>query len=247
MAESDAGAALTEQHRRRQLALRAQTVNELTRIWPAWSVDTPGSFDTFVEAAATLTNARRRESAGLAGGYYEAFRTAEGAEGRSALRMADDLERRQLTAYLRSTGLGSTVRALRSGRSITKAREVGFVEMAGAVSLQMLNGGRDTLLGSVQADRQARGWQRVTAGSPCAFCTMLSGRGPVYKSDTAGFEAHKHCVCTAEPVYGAGWTDQNRAHKDAYDQAQRWAVENGQMPSGTANDQLNALRRFLSA
>lgn len=246
MAETAAGAALTEQHRRRQLALRANTVAELGVLWPAWSVDDPGSFDTFAEAATTLTVARRRESAGLAGGYYEAFRTAEGAEGRAALRLAEDLERRQLSAYLRSTGLGSTVRALRSGRSLTQSREIGFVEMAGAVSLQTLFGARDTITGSTQADRQARGWQRVTSGSPCAFCVMLSGRGPVYKSNTAGFLSHKHCVCTAEPVYGTGWTDQNRAHKATYDDAQAWAGEAGQMPTGTANDQLNALRRFMS-
>lgn len=246
MAETTAGAQLTEQHRRRQLALRANTVEDLARIWPAWSVNDAGSFDTFAEAATTLTVARHRESAGLAGSYYEAFRTAEGADGRAALRLAEDLERRELTAYLRSTGLGSTVRALKAGRSLTHAREVGFVEMSGAVTLQTLNGARDTIIGSVQADRQARGYQRVTSGNPCAFCVMLAGRGPVYKADTAGFEPHKHCACTPEVVYGNTWRDQNRAHKATYDDAQAWASEAGQMPTGTANDQLNALRRFLS-
>ncbi len=247
MAKTDAGAFLTEQHRRRQLALRNATVQELAVLWPAWSVDNPGSFDTFAQAATTLTVSRRRESAGIAGGYYEAFRTAEGAEGRAALRLAEDLERRQLTAYLRASGLGSTVRALKSGRSFTQARDVGFVELSGAVSLQVLNGARDTLTGSTRADSQARGWQRVTAGDPCPFCVMLAGRGPVYKSNTSGFQAHKHCSCTAEPVYGTGWRPENREHKQTYDEAQTWARHNDMMPSGTANDQLNALRRFTNA
>jgi hypothetical protein len=31
---------------------------------------------------------------------------------------------------------------------------------------------------------------------------MLAGRGSVYSADTAEFEAHDHCGCSAEPVYG---------------------------------------------
>jgi hypothetical protein len=37
---------------------------------------------------------------------------------------------------------------------------------------------------------------------------MIAGRGPVYKSDdSAGFEAHDSCSCSAEPVYreGSAW------------------------------------------
>jgi hypothetical protein len=45
--------------------------------------------------------------------------------------------------------------------------------------------------------------QRVLGGAGCDFCQMLAGRGEVYSAETADFEAHDHCGCTAEPIYRA--------------------------------------------
>lgn len=88
------------------------------------------------------------------------------------------------------------------GKSVREARGESFVESSGAASRHVLTGGRQSLLTLLQADDRVQRWIRVTDGDPCAFCAMLASRGPVYLSeDSAGFKAHDHCACTAEPVY----------------------------------------------
>lgn len=222
MAATDTGAALTEQHRGEQLALRASTLAELVALWPAWSVDDPGSFDSFAEAATVLTRSSASRAAETSGGYYEAFRTAEGVDGRPTTRLADPPDRDRTRTAIRATGLNGTVTALRSGRSMDEAREVGFTRVAGAVGRLTIEGGNRTLMGSVGADRQARGWRRITAGEPCAFCAMLAGRGGVYGRDTVHFEAHNSCACTAEPAYSGSQPPQrNQQFADQWDEATR--------------------------
>jgi hypothetical protein len=86
----------------------------------------------------------------------------------------------------------------------------------------VLNAGRETITEAVQSDTQCQGWIRVSDGDPCAFCAMLLGRGPVYKEESVGFEAHDHCACGAEPFYdGSQWPDKNRESQDLYYEAQR--------------------------
>jgi hypothetical protein len=52
-------------------------------------------------------------------------------------------------------------------------------------------GGRKTMLGATETDRQLAGWARVEGGAEsCAFCTVLISRGPVFQSaDSAGLDA----------------------------------------------------------
>jgi hypothetical protein len=52
-------------------------------------------------------------------------------------------------------------------------------------------GGRRTMLGATETDRELAGWARVEGGAEsCAFCTVLISRGPVYRSaDSAGLDA----------------------------------------------------------
>lgn len=246
MARTDAGSLLTERHRDRQVRLRAATIEELVAIWPAWSVDNPGSFDSFAEAAAVVTRSSASRSAEVAGGYYEAFRTAEGADGRPATRLAEPPDRARTLIALRATGLDGTVRALRAGRSMDAARDIGFTRVAGAVGRLALDGGNRTVLGSVSADRQARGWARVTSGDPCAFCAMLAGRGGVYRSEgTAGFQAHNHCACTVEPSYTGRvehMPERNQQFRQMWREAQSQPA-----PPGMNSDALNKFRRHFEA
>lgn len=72
----------------------------------------------------------------------------------------------------------------------------------GATAAMALSPGRDTIIQAVQKDKAAVGWARITDGHPCAFCAMIASRGPVYKSEqSAGFEAHDHCQCSAAPFF----------------------------------------------
>lgn len=123
------------------------------------------------------------------------------------------------------------------GKPLQVARDESFVQASGAAARHVLTGGRQSLLTLLDDDPQAVGWFRVTDGDPCAFCALLASRGPVYKSETtAGFQAHDHCACTAEPAYSrsAPWPGRGAEFRRLY----------RQVTQGTSGrDSLNAFRR----
>jgi hypothetical protein len=87
---------------------------------------------------------------------------------------------------------------------IVQAQRRSSAELAGrylAVSRALQVGGRETITSTVKADPRAVGYERVTSGSACDFCSMLADRGAVYGEASADFEAHDGCACGAEPVY----------------------------------------------
>lgn len=71
----------------------------------------------------------------------------------------------------------------------------------GGATRRILNFSRQTVMGSAIADPAASGWQRVGSGDSCDFCSMLLGRGAVYREATADFASHDHCNCGAEPAW----------------------------------------------
>lgn len=198
------GERLTEAFRQQQLALRASTLLDLGRLWALFDVSTPGSYDAFVEAAHGLIRLRHGDSAQLAGAYLRVFRATEGIGGRvPAFARAEAPLLEQVAVVLRATGLAGTVRALRAGKTMRQALASGLVQASGATSRLVMAGGQDRVRAFVEADPLAKGWVRVTSGSPCAFCAMLASRGPTYRSErTARFQAHDHCSCAAAPFYG---------------------------------------------
>lgn len=191
---------LTEQHRLAQLALRAVTLRQLLLIWPAFNLDdVDGTWPAVYTALAALVDGRRRDSAGLAAAYYQAIRVAEEVGGTPTPILADPVDPAQLALSLAVTG-PATVKRLTAANAPNVASTT-LVRLSGAVGRHVLDGGRQTLIRSLGADRRARGWQRVTSGRGCEFCRMLAGRGAVYGEDSAQFESHDHCGCTAEPVF----------------------------------------------
>lgn len=102
---------------------------------------------------------------------------------------------------------------IRRAQTPDQAARVALVEASGAASRQIFEGGRKAMLTVIDRDDVALGWARVTDSDPCYFCAMLASRGPVYGSRRqAGFEAHDHCGCTAEPVFSrdAAWPGRGR-------------------------------------
>lgn len=249
MAVTDIAAALTAQFRAGQMQLRARAIRDFLKLWPIWKTDEPSTFGQLVTATLPLIHTYRDLSIRLAISYYEAFRAAEGITGPATPRIAAALADAQITASLYATGQVAERNAMNAGMTLDAARDSALTRMSGALTRYVLQGGRDTITASVQADKQALGWARVTDGNPCAFCAMLAGRGPVYKSDqTADFRAHDHCGCVAEPFYkGSRWPGRAREYRDLYNQAIREASADGSLDRGTENDQLNAFRRFLAA
>lgn len=73
--------------------------------------------------------------------------------------------------------------------------------LADVVQFETATPFRQTITKNARRDPDAVGWQRITGGG-CKFCRMLSGRGAIYKADTAHFAAHPNCGCSAAPVFG---------------------------------------------
>lgn len=72
--------------------------------------------------------------------------------------------------------------------------------LAQVVQLETARPFRDTITSNTRRDPSARGWRRESGGG-CKFCTLLAGRGAIYRAETARFAAHPHCDCTAVPVF----------------------------------------------
>lgn len=79
--------------------------------------------------------------------------------------------------------------------------DVALSKLAGGLQRVVTTGARETVRVSSVQDPGARGWQRVTSGGSCDFCTMLAGRGAVYSEASVAFESHDRCGCTAVPAF----------------------------------------------
>lgn len=203
MAVSVTGSTLTAAHRLQQVTLHTSTTRSLLSIWRAFDpADISGSWTALEPAIVALIQARQPLSAALSGGYFSAFRNAEGVAGSARPRLASAPTIDDLIPNLRTVGPINGLRLVQLQRPPSYIAQVTLSNVEGEVARQVLNGGRQTLLDSIDGDPRALGYTRVTDGAPCAFCALLAGRGPVYRSEDSGaFQAHRKCGCTAEPVY----------------------------------------------
>lgn len=93
----------------------------------------------------------------------------------------------------------------------------GDIAVQGMAFQLALGASRGMIDGTARADGRSGRYRRVTDGTPCAFCAMLAGRGPVYSEETAYFRSHPRCGCTAEIVYGEWVPNQlERQWRDSY-------------------------------
>lgn len=146
----------------------------------------------------------------------------------------------RLARQAQSIGVNPATRLDRADPEILARAAEGAARLA-------LNAGRDYVIQTVEQDRLAVGWMRVTDGDPCAFCLVLASRGPVYKSrTTAEFLAHDNCGCVAVPVFTRDpvLPESTLQAQRIYREAQEWARSTGSQSRGTANDLLNNVRRY---
>lgn len=240
MARTAEGTLLTRRHYVAQLGVRAATSRDVMRLWGGVDpTNLTGTFDRFAQSATVLTRARHGTSSGVAAGYQEQFRKAERVAGRAAIKLGSPLAHADALSSIRGAGLSGIINARRLGFSPQAAAQKGLVKVLGATTRLVLGGGRDTIIESVAEDTQVSHWQRVTSGDPCAFCGMLAGRGAVFTADTADFEAHDHCSCSAEAAYeGSAMPLTSQALRSTWD-----TVTAGL----SGDDALNAFRQSLSA
>lgn len=162
--------------------------------------DLDGSFDSWMRAVVPMVQEQRVLSSTLAGAYYSELRNTQLGAGFDPV-LAGPVNAEALSTSMLVTGPISIKEAMK--RNLRLAAALGIAESgsARAAMRHALNGGRETLLNTMRADRASVGWRRVTSGNPCKFCSMLASRGGVYSATTADFEAHDGCSCSAEPVW----------------------------------------------
>jgi len=221
LARTPEGAALTQAHRDGQLALRAQILLELARLWRGVDVERLAeTLGPAIQAAAALILSQTDSTTNTAAEYYLAFRAAEGIAGTIDPRIPPPPASAAVEAALRSAGLSGIVNARRRGESLQAALANGLVKASGAAASLMFAGARGVILDTVASDPAAAGlWQRITSDRPCAFCAMLASRGPVYNARTVHFESHPSCACLPEAAYpGSVMPPASEAFADLWDQ-----------------------------
>jgi hypothetical protein len=191
---------LTQVHRRQQLALRKIVRDDTARSWSLLEYnDLEGSFPNFAASVMASVSTRRTTSYGLAVAYLRAFRRVNGLTGNFPT-PRPVLARAEFTDALRATSLASIKNATARGTDENTAMSNGLVLLGGAMARLVLNASRDTVLESVRADPDGRGFVRVLGGGGCDYCRDRAGIAVNDQSDV--FESHGGCGCTAEPVYG---------------------------------------------
>lgn len=215
MAATDDGHRLTTRHRHAQLQIRAAALRELLTLWPLLD---PRRLDAtvpqWVRLAGRVIGQYRRQSAAVSADYLRAFKELESESSAPAvIRLATAVPPPAGPALI---GAGPAVIKKHSkAMDPDTAARLALPRVAGAAGRHVLDGGRDTLQESLEADRDALGWMRVTDPDPCAFCAMLAARGPAYRSaESAGGRQtwHDNCACTVEPVFtrDTAWPEASR-------------------------------------
>jgi hypothetical protein len=243
MASTPEGRALTEAHRRQQLAIAARAAAASSLLWGRLD---PDRLDATTPAwlARNLQVLQREHAASvkLAQAYVPSYRTAE--LGSSAGRViAPVFNRAAMSEALVVAGPVRVKLLTRGGMTASGAHGASLNKFTGIMRRQVLSGGRMLIDQTTGADRQAVGWRRVSDGNPCTFCAMLCARGPVYRAasragtdaggglldNKSGLRFHGHCGCTAEIIYGE-WTpsESEQRYIDEYEKAAKQADAAGE-------------------
>lgn len=191
-----------ESHQVGQAALVSLIPALLRNAWPLLDLhDLKNTMPAFTAAVRAIVQRYGRASSAAALDYYRKERMAAAVPGRPALRMAPTPADSLIEAAVgwASSDLYGPITP--ESQTVAKGR------LNESVSQLVLGQGRDTLIGAVQQDRQAKGWARVTEPDACSFCLMLAlraGAGLLYTSkQTAGFKSHDNCRCHVEAVFTA--------------------------------------------
>lgn len=193
---------LTQTHRAQQLLLRRATVARLAKLWPAldWT-RLDATYPAFAVQVGALVQANRMTSAGLSAQYLRAFRKAHGVPGELKVVFAEPLIVDQFTTSLRVSSVVAAKNAASRGELAAEAMSDAFTLTSGEMSRLVLDAGRETVRATSIADPRCEGWERIVSRGACSFCVMIAGRGAVFSKDSADFQSHGSCGCTAAPVF----------------------------------------------
>lgn len=199
MASSPEGNRLTQQHRNRQLVLRAAALREVTRLWRTVNPnDLQSTMAPFAEVAAGSVQTRFGLAAAAATDYFAAFRRAEQVRGQVTLIEPEAPDLGLIAGQLRGAGLSGIINARRRGFTPSAAARNGLAKVTGTASNFVLSAARQVVAEAATVDPASSGFRRVTGGDPCPFCEEWSR---VTLVDPDAFESHDHCSCVAEPQF----------------------------------------------
>lgn len=181
-----------------QLAIRAQLLIAVTKLWPALD---PKRLDQtwpgWLRAMQLLVGSYHGQSSVAAGAFYRAARqdALDAPTPSSLIKLAPKPSDGWTAKAFGFSGPGMLTRdKVRPNTALTTT--------LGTASRIALDGGRTTIINTTLADKVAVGWYRVTSRTPCGFCAMLSGRLIAYKSEkSADFLSHGNCACSAAPAF----------------------------------------------
>lgn len=235
MALTVEGRALTEAHRKAQLAIAARAAATSKILWRRLRVsDLDGSTPAWMAAQLALMSRSYAQSESLTESYISEYRDAENAA--DAPIVGSPYVSGAMAQSMLLAGPSRVKLLIGRGESADGAHAKAFTKFSGIVRRQVMSGGRMMINETAGQDGQAIGWRRVTDGNPCTFCAMLASRGPVYASkgtaDTiggSGLRYHGHCGCTAEIIYG-DWqpSEREQLYIDEYEKAARQADRAGE-------------------
>jgi hypothetical protein len=191
---------LVELHRRQQMAVRARLVAQLLLLWPA--LDPENLDDTFLAwalAVATTVDTFRALSSAVSEQFVAAVRALSGAPGEPVVVAAAPVVRERVLRSLSVTGPIGIKQAMLAGTPLQAAVGTAFNKTTAAASRLVLDGGREAVAASVNADPAGLGWKRVNGHADCKWCRERVGR--LLTDDHFG--AHDHCSCTAVPVFAS--------------------------------------------
>lgn len=200
------------EHQTKQAQLNRVLVQELAELWPLLSMAGPVKTlpPDWLLTAIPLIRQYGLAAAAIGGAAYLAYRVLLVPNGyKFTAPTPKPIEPAQIE---RSLGWATrNVGRDTAPETLPKA----LTQVQGAAQRLVTNTGRKALVEAVDTDPEAAGWRRIpSSADACAFCRMMSIRGPVYKSEqTAGraadsdfvghgrFKFHDHCECTAIPVF----------------------------------------------
>jgi len=218
MATTAAGQRLTEQHRRQQVALRAQFLQQLHKAWPLLDpLRLDATAAAWLNLMIDLITGFWSKSVTVSLTYYDAFREAEtdfGPFHAAHLRDVVIPNLEQIRTSLIATGPAKIKHDTMTGdHPIETITRNAMVAVSGAGTRLITNGSRDAIDEAVKSDPRSVGWARVLGPKPCYWCAVLASRGPVYHSEDAAFRTtarskrgagkkyHDFCMCQVEPVF----------------------------------------------
>lgn len=180
-----------------QLAIAAKAMQDVVKLWP--SLDAKRLSETWpgwLASMQLLIRSYHGQSAQAAAAFYRTARAQATGSPTPAnlIQVASPPTPEWTTKALGYSAPGMLTRD-------TVRPNTALSTTLGTTARIVQDGGRSTVLNTVQADPKAVAWYRVTDGHPCAFCALLAGRGMVYKKDTVGFKSHNDCGCSGAPAF----------------------------------------------